>query len=71
LRKQADLDVSDRIKLFVKTTPGLKKAIKEYSDYIMAETLTVELKYAASPRGASVTEDEFDGETLNIGLLKA
>ncbi len=71
LRKQADLDVADRIKLFVKTTPGLKKAIKEYSDYIMAETLTVELKYAASPAGASVAEGEFDGETLGIGLLKA
>ncbi|MFH1908480.1 MAG: isoleucine--tRNA ligase [Chloroflexota bacterium] len=68
LRKQAGLEVADRIKLFVKATPGLKKAIKANQDYITTETLTVELAFAAPPASAAVTEDDFDGEKVKIGL---
>jgi isoleucyl-tRNA synthetase len=40
LRKTADLDVSDRIELFVEASAGLKSAIETHADYIKAETLT-------------------------------
>ncbi len=70
LRKQADLEVADRIKLFVKATPGLKKAIKANQDYITTETLTVELAFTPPPTGAASVEDEFDGEKMTIGLVK-
>ncbi len=71
LRKSAELDVADRIKLFVAASAGLKSAIEEHRDYITAETLTVELKFAAAPKDAAKVEDEFDGETMTVGLVKS
>ncbi|MBU2609866.1 MAG: class I tRNA ligase family protein, partial [Chloroflexi bacterium] len=71
LRKTAALDVADRIKLFVLATPGLKKAIEANQDYITTETLTVELAFTPPPTGAASVEDEFDGEKMTIGLVKA
>jgi len=70
LRKQADLEVADRIKLFVKATPGLKKAIKANQDYITAETLTVELSFSEPGPGSVSVADEFDGEKVTVGLVK-
>jgi len=70
LRKSADLDVADRIKLFVVATPGLKAAIEAHREYITAETLAVELNFAAPPASASVVEDDFDSEKVRIGLVK-
>jgi len=70
LRKTADLEVADRIKLFVVATPGLKKAIGANHDYITAETLTVELAFTPPPDGAATADDEFDGEKMTIGLVK-
>ncbi len=71
LRKQADLDVADRIALYVTASDGLKAAVEAYRDYITAETLTVDLKFAPAPEGAATTQDAFDGETLDVGLKKA
>jgi isoleucyl-tRNA synthetase len=70
LRKQADLDVADRIKLFVKASPGLKKAIKANQEYITAETLTVELSFSEPGPGSVSVADEFDGEKVMVGLVK-
>ena len=41
-RKQAGLEVSDRIVLGVSGTEAVEKALSRYGDYIMSETLTVE-----------------------------
>jgi isoleucyl-tRNA synthetase len=71
LRKTADLDVSDRIELFVEASAGLKSAIETHADYIKAETLAVSLTFAAPPANASVVEDEFEGEKVKVGLVKA
>ncbi|MEW5828895.1 MAG: isoleucine--tRNA ligase [Chloroflexota bacterium] len=71
LRKAAELDVSDRIKLFVSASAGLKSALEAHREYVLAETLTLVLDFAAAPAGASVTEDSFDGETVKVGLVKA
>jgi isoleucyl-tRNA synthetase len=70
LRKSADLDVADRIELFVEASAGLKSAVEAYKDYITAETLTSNLVYASPPEGASATEDRFDGEKVTVGLVK-
>ena len=71
LRKTADLDVADRIRVFVTATPGLVAAIEANRDYVTSETLTVELSF--SPPGAALTSisDEFDGEKVSVGLVKA
>lgn len=71
LRKQADLDVADRIALYVTASAGLKAAVEAYRDYITAETLTTVLKFEPAPEGAATTQDSFDGETLAVGLVKA
>ena len=71
LRKSADLDVADRIELFVEASAGLRSAIEAHKDYITAETLTSKLSFAAPPEKSSVVEDEFDGEKVKVGLRKA
>jgi isoleucyl-tRNA synthetase len=70
LRKSADLDVADRIELFVDASAGLKSAIEVHRDYITAETLTSDLVFGSPPAGASVVEDGFDSEKVTVGLLK-
>jgi isoleucyl-tRNA synthetase len=71
LRKTADLDVSDRIELFVEASAGLKSAVETHADYIKAETLTVTLNFAGPPAHAAVVEDAFEGETVKVGLVKS
>lgn len=69
LRKQADYDIADRIRLYVQATPRLAEAIAEYRDYITSETLTMELHQSLPPEGAPTTTAEFDGEQVTIGIL--
>ncbi|MGB8213962.1 MAG: isoleucine--tRNA ligase [Anaerolineales bacterium] len=71
LRKTADLDVADRIKVNVVATPGLKQAIEANREYVTAETLTVELSYSEPVPGTVTAQDEFDGEKVTVGLVKA
>jgi isoleucyl-tRNA synthetase len=71
LRKTADLDVADRIKVYVTATPGLKEAIEANQEYVTAETLTVELNFADPVPGSAQVTDEFDGEKVTVGLVKA
>src|SRR5919109_1499199 len=47
LRKTADLDVADRIELFVDASAGLKSAIEAHQEYITAETLTSGLVFGS------------------------
>ncbi|MCC7119862.1 MAG: isoleucine--tRNA ligase [Anaerolineales bacterium] len=70
LRKTAELDVADRIELFVEASAGLKSAIEAHQEYITAETLTTKLSFANPPANASVVEDEFEGEKVKVGLAK-
>ena len=71
LRKTADLDVADRIRVRVTATPALRAAIEANRDYVTTETLTVELSYAAPEAGSATVTDEFDGEKVTVGLAKA
>src|SRR6266545_4533134 len=71
LRKVADLDVADRIELFVEASAGLRSAVEAYQDYVTSETLTTRLSFANPPADSSVVEDRFDGEKLKVGLKKA
>jgi isoleucyl-tRNA synthetase len=70
LRKSADLDVADRIELFVEASAGLRSAIEAHRDYITTETLTSNLAFTSPPAGASSVEDQFDGERVTVGLIK-
>jgi isoleucyl-tRNA synthetase len=72
LRKQASLDVADRIKLYVNATSGLAQAIVAHQDYITTETLALELVFSDLPASVVArSEDDFDGENVAYGLIKA
>jgi len=71
LRKQANLEMSDRIVLYLGTdSPKLPQAIAANRDYIGEETLTV--KFCDKPLGsdAAKIDVEIDGQKLAIMLRK-
>jgi isoleucyl-tRNA synthetase len=70
LRKSAELDVADRIELFVEASAGLRSALEAHQEYITTETLTSNLQFASPPGGASTAEDSFDGEKVRVGIVK-
>ncbi len=71
LRKDVGLDMADRIRLYVQASPAMVAAIRQHSEYITSETLTVDLNFVAAPAGVETVSDEFDGEQVTIGLAKA
>ena len=71
LRKSAELEVADRISLYVTASDGLKAAIEAHRGYVTAETLTVDLQFTAPPDDVPTIEDDFDDESFRVGLRKA
>jgi isoleucyl-tRNA synthetase len=70
LRKTADLQISDRIRIFYTATPKLAEAVGQHKDYIAAETLAADMTEGPAPKGAHSVADAFDGETLTVALEK-
>lgn len=71
LRKASNLDVADRIRLFVRTSETLHAAISAHGDYVSTETLAESLTFGEAPVDAALVSDPLDGEPITIGLLKA
>jgi len=71
LRKSADFDIADRIHLYYTATPGLLEAVNAFKEYVMGETLAVELIPGVNPEGLPSVEDEFDKEKVCVSLKKA
>jgi len=67
-RKQADFDIADRISLVYKATPLLKQAIETHRNYIMEETLTVEMNESDPEAGMFTGAATFEGEEATLGL---
>jgi len=57
--------------VYYQATPGLMDAVGAFREYIMTETLAVELNAGNPPAGAAMITDSFDGEELTLGLIKA
>ena len=68
-RKEADLDVSDRIKLGVEGSEAVKAAMGEHGGFIMAETLAISLETGLS--SGAVSEASLSGEDVKISVEKA
>ena len=71
LRKDADLDIADRINLYYTASEGLKEAIETHEVYIKEETLAKEITGDMIPEGLPLAQDEFDGESVRICLEKS
>ncbi len=70
LRKQADFEIADRIRLFLTATPDLVEAVQAHREYILGETLTVKYHLSDPPAGSASTEAWFDGQWMKIGITK-
>jgi isoleucyl-tRNA synthetase len=71
LRKQAELDIADRIRVYFQATPKLEEALKAFREYVMNETLAVEMLSQELPHGLPTTSDTFDGEEIKVALIRA
>jgi isoleucyl-tRNA synthetase len=70
-RKEAELEMEDRIILYVHTdSPKLRAAIEAHRSYIAAETLTTQWATAPLGQGAYRAEVKVDGQPLTIELRK-
>jgi len=60
--------VSDRIHVTYYAQGELAQAISEHRDYIMGETLSLEMEVASGPQSV---ESEVDGQALSFQLARA
>jgi isoleucyl-tRNA synthetase len=68
LRKQADFNVDDRIRVEYHASDVLAKAIKQNTEYIQGETIALSLAETDSPDGEQTAEDAFDGEQIKFSV---
>ena len=68
-RKQAGLEVSDRIALRIEGSSRIEMALASYRDYVATETLTSEWAEVAAP-GAFRTEHRLDDNAWTIWITK-
>ncbi|HEY3244352.1 MAG TPA: isoleucine--tRNA ligase [Phycisphaerae bacterium] len=72
LRKDADLNIEDRIVLSLQTdSPALQSAIRNWRGFIAEETLAVELRDTALESFDGRTEVEIEGNKVRIALARA
>ena len=67
-RKQADFDIADRIRVIYKATPALQSAVTSHLEYIMEETLALEMAEGDPSKGTFSATANFEGEETTIGL---
>jgi isoleucyl-tRNA synthetase len=67
-RKQAGLEVSDRIALTLSGDPELLEAAREHQEYLSEETLALSVDYGADGAGEAA---RIDGRELRIALERA
>jgi len=67
-RKDAGLEVSDRIDLGIAGGEAVKAALTAHGDFIRSETLALTLSDSAG--GGSTSESEIGGETVTISVKK-
>ena len=68
MRKEADFEVTQRIRVTVEADDELKAAIEAHRDYVTAETLAVALDFAARGEAKSV---DLNGHAAKILVGKA
>jgi len=70
-RKDAKLDVSDRIELAVRASDAVIVAFKEHRDYISEQTLTSKVRESSEGSFDYTIENDFDDEKVVISLSRA
>jgi isoleucyl-tRNA synthetase len=70
-RKNAGLDVSDRIHLALAGAPDVRTAVEANRARVMEQTLALRMDFADQPSGDSVDEAELDGEPVVIAISRS
>jgi isoleucyl-tRNA synthetase len=71
LRKQAGLDIADRIEVEYRASDELAQALDVHRETVAGETLAVSLEQAPEPAGDTLADFDFEGESARVGLRKA
>ena len=71
LRKSAGLEIADRINLYVDAPEELIVPMREYEDYVCAETLADTVNYERAPGIAHAEDTDVNGVTANLGISKS
>lgn len=73
LRKDAGLEISDRIRLHLTDTPNLRSVLDAHSSYVLEEVLAVDVVWVDGQQRmpADATGFDLDGEDVVAGLVKA
>jgi isoleucyl-tRNA synthetase len=73
MRKKAGFNIEDRIRTYYQADePGgrLRDVLSGWSDYLRAETLTVELVNSQPPKEAFVEAQQVEGEAITFGVQR-
>ena len=71
MRKEARLNVDDRIRVVVDGHGEIAEAIEEHSRYIRGETLAVELRCGAPPSDWVVREVDLEEARVRVAVGRA
>jgi isoleucyl-tRNA synthetase len=71
MRKEAGLNVDDRIRISVDAHGEVAEAIEEHSLYIRGETLAVELRCGSPPPDWMAREVDLEPARVRVALLRA
>jgi isoleucyl-tRNA synthetase len=69
LRKEAGLDIADRVRLTVEADGTVADALAVHRDYVMAEVLAVEL--TVGPVAGDGHTLDIDGRPLRVGISRS
>ncbi|HEX4926248.1 MAG TPA: isoleucine--tRNA ligase, partial [Bdellovibrionales bacterium] len=69
-RKNADLNLDDRIELQIKCSGEIKDAVKVHAERIKAETLATGLEISEALSGAHVENSDIDGEPISVSFSR-
>ncbi|HEY7224450.1 MAG TPA: class I tRNA ligase family protein, partial [Micromonosporaceae bacterium] len=69
-RREAGLDVSDRISLTLDAPAAVAQAVRAHQDFVAAETLATSVALGATDDGA-FTGEVGEGETVRVGVSRA
>ncbi|MBQ5717656.1 MAG: isoleucine--tRNA ligase, partial [Alistipes sp.] len=70
IRKEADFNVTDKIRVEIEPIEGVSEALAEWADFIGQQTLAVEVKVAAEPQGEVVIDSDLDETPLKIAVTR-
>jgi isoleucyl-tRNA synthetase len=71
LRKELELEYTQRIRLAIKGSERLERVIEERREHLMSETLCTELVADVDWEGADKRDVEIEGEPVTIALARS